>query len=116
MSDVENKDRTWLFDLKVLSDPTAKGWDCVYECGSLSMGSSSLNYLLLTELHSLPWFINVSERKGPGTILQSFSFNCSSHMPTLELVNVQPPTTFFNPPSLTRWQGTYVGKVGSWER
>uniref|UniRef100_A0A8C9Q2L0 Cadherin related family member 4 n=1 Tax=Spermophilus dauricus TaxID=99837 RepID=A0A8C9Q2L0_SPEDA len=61
--------------------------------------------------HLLPWFINVSEREGPGTILQSFSFNCSSHMPTLELVNVQPPTTFFNPPSLTRWQGIYVGKV-----
>ncbi|XP_046287654.1 cadherin-related family member 4 isoform X2 [Marmota monax] len=67
--------------------------------------------LVVSDLHSLPWFINVSEREGPGTILQSFSFNCSSHMPTLELVNVQPPTTFFNPPSLTRWQGIYVGKV-----
>ncbi|XP_047420641.1 cadherin-related family member 4 isoform X4 [Sciurus carolinensis] len=67
--------------------------------------------LIVSDLHSLPWFINVSEREGPGTILQSFSFNCSSHMPTLELVNVQPPTTFFNPPSLTRWQGIYVGKV-----
>ncbi|XP_048649830.1 cadherin-related family member 4 isoform X5 [Marmota marmota marmota] len=67
--------------------------------------------LVVSDLHSLPWFINVSEREGPGTILQSFSFNCSSHLPTLELVNVQPPTTFFNPPSLTRWQGIYVGKV-----
>uniref|UniRef100_A0A8D2DPG1 Cadherin related family member 4 n=1 Tax=Sciurus vulgaris TaxID=55149 RepID=A0A8D2DPG1_SCIVU len=67
--------------------------------------------LIVSDLHSLPWFINVSEHEGPGTILQSFLFNCSSHMPTLELVNVQPPTTFFNPPSLTRWQGIYVGKV-----
>ncbi|XP_060019878.1 cadherin-related family member 4 [Lagenorhynchus albirostris] len=78
------------------------------------MGASSLNHLFLTDLHSLPWFINVSESQGPGTILQSFSFNCSSHTPTLELLHVQPPTTFFNPPSLTRWQGIYVGKVGSW--
>lgn len=80
----------------------------------MRMGASSLNHLFLTDLHSLPWFINVSESQGPGTILQSFSFNCSSHTPTLELLHVQPPTTFFNPPSLTRWQGTYVGKVGSW--
>ncbi|XP_033268991.1 cadherin-related family member 4 [Orcinus orca] len=83
--------------------------DCVY--GSMRMGASSLNHLFLTDLHSLPWFINVSESQGPGTILQSFSFNCSSHTPTLELLHVQPPTTFFNPPSLTRWQGIYVGKM-----
>ncbi|XP_040301326.1 cadherin-related family member 4 isoform X2 [Herpailurus yagouaroundi] len=67
--------------------------------------------LTVSELHCLPWFINVSESQGPGTILQSFSFNCTSHMPTLQLVHVQPPTTFFNPPSLTRWQGIYVGMV-----
>uniref|UniRef100_A0A8C6BSE0 Cadherin related family member 4 n=2 Tax=Odontoceti TaxID=9722 RepID=A0A8C6BSE0_MONMO len=67
--------------------------------------------LVVSDLHSLPWFINVSESQGPGTILQSFSFNCSSHTPTLELLHVQPPTTFFNPPSLTRWQGIYVGKM-----
>lgn len=78
------------------------------------VGTSSLNCLFFTELHCLPWFINVSESQGPGTILQSFSFNCTSHMPTLQLVHVQPPTTFFNPPSLTRWQGIYVGMVGSW--
>ncbi|XP_057343409.1 cadherin-related family member 4 isoform X8 [Manis pentadactyla] len=59
----------------------------------------------------LPWFVNVSESQGPGTVLESFSFNCSSHVPTLELLHVQPPTTFFNPPSLTRWQGIYVGMV-----
>ncbi|XP_059878501.1 cadherin-related family member 4 isoform X1 [Delphinus delphis] len=67
--------------------------------------------LVVSDLHSLPWFINVSESQGPGAILQSFSFNCSSHTPTLELLHVQPPTTFFNPPSLTRWQGIYVGKM-----
>ncbi|XP_062971535.1 cadherin-related family member 4 [Cynocephalus volans] len=67
--------------------------------------------LVVSDLYSLPWFINVSESQGPGTILHSFSFNCSSSTPTLELLNVQPPTTFFNPPSLTRWQGIYVGKV-----
>ncbi|KAJ8791896.1 hypothetical protein J1605_004121 [Eschrichtius robustus] len=67
--------------------------------------------LVVSDLHCLPWFINVSESQGPGTILQSFSFNCSSHTPTLELLHVQPPTTFFNPPSLTRWQGIYVGKM-----
>ncbi|XP_008061366.1 cadherin-related family member 4 [Carlito syrichta] len=67
--------------------------------------------LVVSDLHSLPWFINVSESQGPGTILQFFSFHCSSHTPTLELLNVQPPTTFFNPPSLAKWQGIYVGKV-----
>ena len=82
--------------------------------GSMSMGVSSLNRLFLTELYCLSWFIDVSESQGPGATLQSFSFNCSPYIPTLELLHVQPPTTFFNPPSLTRWQGTYVGKVGSW--
>uniref|UniRef100_A0A8C9H3D3 Cadherin related family member 4 n=1 Tax=Piliocolobus tephrosceles TaxID=591936 RepID=A0A8C9H3D3_9PRIM len=79
----------------------------------LVLGASNLNSLLFTDLYSLPWFINVSENQGPGTILQIFSFNCSSYTPTptLELLNVQPPTTFFNPPSLARWQGTYVGKL-----
>ncbi|XP_039333369.1 cadherin-related family member 4 isoform X3 [Saimiri boliviensis] len=69
--------------------------------------------LVVSDLHSLSWFINVSESQGPGTVLQFFSFNCSSYTPTptLELLNVQPPTTFFNPPSLARWQGTYVGKL-----
>ncbi|XP_073757317.1 cadherin-related family member 4 isoform X10 [Callorhinus ursinus] len=32
-------------------------------------------------------------------------------MPMLELVHVQPPTTFFNQPSLSRWQKIYVGTV-----
>ncbi|KAB1263945.1 Cadherin-related family member 4 [Camelus dromedarius] len=63
------------------------------------------------DLHCLPWFINVSESQGPGTILQSFFFNCSSYIPTLKLLHVQPPTNFFNPPSLTRWQGIYVAKI-----
>lgn len=35
-------------------------------------------------------------------------------MPSLKLLGVQPPSTFFNPPSLTTWQGMYVGEVGSW--
>nr|XP_036850336.1 cadherin-related family member 4 isoform X8 [Manis javanica] len=67
--------------------------------------------LVVCDIHCLPWFVNVSESQGPGTVLESFSFNCSSHVPTLELLHVQPPTTFFNPPSLTRWQGIYVGMV-----
>ncbi|XP_034853416.1 cadherin-related family member 4 [Mirounga leonina] len=74
-------------------------------------GASSLNCLFLTELHCLPWFINVSESQGPGTVIHSFSFNCTAHMPVLELVHVQPPTTFFNQPSLSRWQKIYVGMV-----
>nr|XP_006196375.2 cadherin-related family member 4 isoform X1 [Vicugna pacos] len=67
--------------------------------------------LVVSDLHCLPWFINVSESQGPGTILQSFFFNCSSYIPTLKLLHVQPPTNFFNPPSLTRWQGIYMGKI-----
>uniref|UniRef100_A0A2K6BUJ1 Cadherin related family member 4 n=1 Tax=Macaca nemestrina TaxID=9545 RepID=A0A2K6BUJ1_MACNE len=72
-----------------------------------------LVFLFALVVSDLCRFINVSENQGPGTILQFFSFNCSSYMPTptLELLNVQPPTTFFNPPSLARWQGTYVGKL-----
>ena len=82
--------------------------------GSMSMGVSSLNHLFLADLYCLSWFIDVSESQGPGATLKSFSFNCSSYIATLELLHVQPPTTFFNPPSLTRWQRTYVGKVWSW--
>ncbi|KAM6169905.1 cadherin-related family member 4 [Rhynchocyon petersi] len=68
--------------------------------------------LSVSVLHSLPWFMNISESQGPGTVLESFSFNCSVYTPTLELLYVQPPTTFFNPPSLTWRQGShYVGKV-----
>ncbi|KAL4673788.1 hypothetical protein H8959_017722 [Pygathrix nigripes] len=95
------------------SGPVAKGQDYASICGSISLGASNLNSLLFTDLYSLPWFINVSENQGPGTILQIFSFNCSSYTPTptLELLNVQPPTTFFNPHSLARWQGTYVDKL-----
>uniref|UniRef100_A0A8C0LB96 Cadherin related family member 4 n=1 Tax=Canis lupus dingo TaxID=286419 RepID=A0A8C0LB96_CANLU len=52
------------------------------------------------------------ESQGPGTILKSFPFNCTLHMPILELIHVKPPTTFFNPPSLTRWHGIYMGMVG----
>ena len=109
-----DKEGLWLLVSRMWPGPKAerRDSDCVY--GSMRMGASSLNRLFLTDLHCLPWFINVSESQGPGTILQSFSFNCSSHTPTLELLHVQPPTTFFNPPSLTRWQGIYVGKVGSW--
>lgn len=80
-------------------------------CDSLNMGSFWPQFLLLTDLHSLPWFVNVSESWGPGTVLQAFTFNCSFHTPTLELVSVQPPTTFFNPPSLAGHEGIYVGKV-----
>ncbi|XP_072577067.1 cadherin-related family member 4 isoform X5 [Vulpes vulpes] len=67
--------------------------------------------LVASEVHCLPWFINVSESQGPGTILKSFPFNCTLHMPILELIHVKPPTTFFNPPSLTRWHGIYMGMV-----
>ena len=69
-----------------------------------------------SDLHCLPWSMSVSERRGPGTVLQSFSLNCSSHVPTLKLLHVWPPTTFFNTLSLsvTTWQGVYMGKVGSW--
>nr|XP_020029043.1 cadherin-related family member 4 [Castor canadensis] len=67
--------------------------------------------LIVYDLHSLPWFVNVSERQGPGTIIQFFSFNCTSYVPTLELLSVQPNTTFFNKPSLAGQQGIYVGKV-----
>ncbi|XP_032175855.1 cadherin-related family member 4 isoform X7 [Mustela erminea] len=67
--------------------------------------------LVVSELHGLPWFINVSESQGPGAILYSFPINCTSYVPTLELLYVQPPTTFFNPPSLNRQQKTYMAMV-----
>uniref|UniRef100_A0A452VAX6 Cadherin related family member 4 n=1 Tax=Ursus maritimus TaxID=29073 RepID=A0A452VAX6_URSMA len=79
--------------------------------GLVCGGASSPNCLFLTELHCLPWFINISESQGPGSVLQSFSFNCTSHKPTLELVRVKPSTTFFNLPSLSRRQQVYVGTV-----
>ncbi|XP_045056120.1 cadherin-related family member 4 isoform X7 [Desmodus rotundus] len=69
--------------------------------------------LVVSDLHCLPWSMSVSERRGPGTVLQSFSLNCSSHVPTLKLLHVWPPTTFFNTLSLsvTTWQGVYMGKL-----
>ncbi|XP_036905593.1 cadherin-related family member 4 isoform X3 [Sturnira hondurensis] len=69
--------------------------------------------LVVSDLHCLPWSISISERQGPSTALQSFSLNCSSHMPTLKLLHVRPPTTFFNTLSLsiTMWQGVYMGKL-----
>ncbi|XP_066207655.1 cadherin-related family member 4 isoform X1 [Saccopteryx leptura] len=73
--------------------------------------SLALLALAISDLSCLPWFINVSESEGPGTSLHSFYFNCSSYIPTLKLLSVQPHSTFFNPPSLTRWQGIYVGKL-----
>ncbi|XP_049719005.1 cadherin-related family member 4 isoform X9 [Elephas maximus indicus] len=63
------------------------------------------------DLHSQPWFMNISESLGPGTVLEPFPFNCTSSAPTLELLYVQPPTTFFNPPSLRRQGSYYVGTV-----
>ncbi|KAK1332680.1 hypothetical protein QTO34_007363 [Cnephaeus nilssonii] len=67
--------------------------------------------LVVSDLRCLPWFVNVSESAGPGTTLWSFSFNCSSRTPTLKLLQVQPASPFFNPPSLARWQGLYVGQL-----
>lgn len=101
-----DKEEFWQFGPKMQPGPEAEG----LVCG----GASSPNCLFLTELHCLPWFINISESQGPGSVLQSFSFNCTSHKPTLELVRVKPSTTFFNLPSLSRRQQVYVGTVGSW--
>lgn len=100
--------------LKMWPVPVAKRQNYVCVCGSLCMGALQPDRFFFTDLHCLPWLINVSESQGPGTVLQSFSLNCSSYIPTLKLLRVQPPTTFFNPPSLTRWQGIYVVQVGSW--
>ncbi|XP_055485714.1 cadherin-related family member 4 isoform X2 [Psammomys obesus] len=67
--------------------------------------------VLFSGLHSLPWSIDILESQGPGSILQSFTFNCSSYTPTLALFSVKPPTGFFNEPSLHLHNGMYVGKV-----
>lgn len=86
-------------------------------CSSLwfpEHGGLQPDHLFLIVVHDLPWIINVSENQGPGTILHSFNLSCTSHMPSLKLLGVQPPSTFFNPPSLTTWQGMYMGEVGSW--
>ncbi|XP_060241274.1 cadherin-related family member 4 isoform X4 [Meriones unguiculatus] len=72
---------------------------------------SLLLAVLFSGLHSLPWSIDILESQGPGSILQSFTFNCSSYTPTLALFSVKPPTGFFNEPSLHQQNGIYVGKV-----
>ncbi|EDL21245.1 mCG145775, isoform CRA_a [Mus musculus] len=53
----------------------------------------------------------ISENNGPGTVLRPFSFNCSSYMPTLELLSVRPPTSFFNKPSMHGDKGVYLVMV-----
>lgn len=108
------KEGFWLLVLKMRPGPVAKGQNYVRVCGSLCMGALQPDCFFFTDFHCLPWLINVSESQGPGTVLQFFSLNCSSYLPTLKLLRVQPPTTFFNPPSLSRWQGIYVVQVGSW--
>ncbi|CAO2633595.1 Cadherin-related family member 4 [Lemmus lemmus] len=77
------------------------------------LGLLALVFALLTPvLHSLPWSIDIFESQGPGTALPSLPFNCSSYMPTLELLSVKPPTSFFNKPSLHRHdKEIYLGKV-----
>ncbi|KAM5314831.1 cadherin-related family member 4 isoform 2-T2 [Glossophaga mutica] len=69
--------------------------------------------LVVSDLHCLPWSVSISGRQGPGAGLRSFSLNCSSHVPTLKLLHVRPPTTFFNTLNLsvTMWQGIYMGKL-----
>ena len=84
------------------SGPEAKGYCYVSKCG----------FLLV--LHSLPWSMDISESNGPGTVLQPFSFNCSSYVPTLELFSGRPPSSFFNKPSLHGQNGVYVVKVRPW--
>lgn len=112
--DVGDKEGLRLFGPKTWPSSVAEGQHCALVCGSTSVEGLQPRCLFLIDLHCLPWFINVSDSQGPGSVLQFFSLNCSSHTPTLKLLYVQPPTTFFNPPSLTRSQGIYVGKVGSW--
>lgn len=99
MSALEDTERLWLLGLQRWSGPEEKGYCSVSKCG----------FLLV--LHSLPWSTDISESKGPGTVLQTFFFNCSSYMPTLELLSVRPPTSFFNKPSLHGHKGLYLGKV-----
>lgn len=84
------------------SGPEEKCYCYVSKCG----------FLLV--FPSLPWSTDILESKGPGTVLQSFLFNCSSYMPTLELLSVKPPTSFFNKPSLQGQKGLYRGKVRLW--
>ncbi|XP_035886211.1 cadherin-related family member 4 isoform X3 [Phyllostomus discolor] len=69
--------------------------------------------LVVADRHCLPWSVSISERQGPGAVFQSLSLNCSSHVPTLKLLRVRPPTTFFDALNLsvTTWQGTYMGKL-----
>ncbi|EDL21254.1 mCG18846, isoform CRA_e [Mus musculus] len=67
--------------------------------------------LLIPVLYSLPWTMYISENNGPGTVLRPFSFNCSSYMPTLELLSVRPPTSFFNKPSMHGDKGVYLVMV-----
>lgn len=73
--------------------------------------SATLWALVVSGFHCLPLFIKISENHDPNIELQYFSFNCSFYTPTMELVQVKPPTTFFNPPSLTWTEGRYVGKI-----
>jgi cadherin-related family protein 4 len=84
------------------SGPKEKGYCCFSKCG----------FLLV--LYSLPWTMYISENNGPGTVLRPFSFNCSSYMPTLELLSVRPPTSFFNKPSMHGDKGVYLVMVRPW--
>ncbi|XP_055985666.1 cadherin-related family member 4 [Sorex fumeus] len=73
--------------------------------------STALLALAVSGLHCLPWFIKISENHDPNIELQSFTFNCSYYTPTMKLLYVQPPTTFFNTLSQKLWNGILTVKV-----
>ncbi|XP_027692935.1 cadherin-related family member 4 isoform X2 [Vombatus ursinus] len=61
-------------------------------------------------LRGLPWIVNISETQEPGSVIHIFSFNCSCP-PIVELDSVNPPSSFFNQPSLSGYYTQYLAKV-----
>ncbi|XP_068951518.1 cadherin-related family member 4 [Petaurus breviceps papuanus] len=81
------------------------------ECKSLVGGLvPSLTDQSLRGLLKLPWTVNISEAKEPGSVIHIFSFNCSCPA-TVELNSVKPPSSFFNQPSLFRHDTQYLAQV-----
>ncbi|XP_074054081.1 LOW QUALITY PROTEIN: cadherin-related family member 4 [Macrotis lagotis] len=80
------------------------------DCDSLYGDLLSITTQDLRGLQRLPWTVSLPETQEPGSVIHTFSFNCSCP-PTLELSSVIPPSSFFNQPSLSGYYTQYLAKV-----
>ncbi|XP_038596042.1 cadherin-related family member 4 [Tachyglossus aculeatus] len=79
-----------------------------------ALGFTAITTTRALVLLDLPWTTAIPESKEPGSTIFRFFFNCNmvtSTSPNLELLSVQPFSTFFNKPGLSRIKDVFLGTV-----